>query len=77
MVLGTIISVYLCVCVCGLSRQCQGIPRVILNITPRYINYKGNTRTSEDIDICNLHENPYQYYFGMNSSEHLNNLTFH
>ena len=35
--------------VCGLSRQCQEIPRVDLNITPRYINYMGNTWASEDM----------------------------
>ena len=38
-----------CACVCGLSRQCQEIPRVDLNLTPRYINYMGNTLASEDM----------------------------
>ena len=48
----------ICVCVCGLSRQCQEIPRVDLNITPRHIVYMGNTLASEDVDICKSLETP-------------------
>ena len=52
------LCVCVCVCVCGLARLCQEIARVVLNITLRYVNYKKNTRTSEDIDICKSLETP-------------------
>ena len=42
----------MCICVCGLARLRQEMARVVLNITLRYVKYKENTRTSEDIDIC-------------------------
>ena len=52
------VCVYVCVCVGGLARLCQEINRVVLKITPRYVNYKENTRASADIDICKSRETP-------------------
>ena len=48
----------MCFCACELARLCQETARVVPHITPRYVNYKENTRTSADIDICKSRETP-------------------